>query len=492
MKSNKMINMTATLKAALAGAAIGWLCWQTGIVCHAQTAASNLSPDLQEVVKLSQSHMGDDVIVTYIRSSGKSYKLSADDILYLNGQGVSQGVISALQNTGAANSSPAPGVPAPATSPSPSSQPAPVQVVINQYGTPGSTAPAPAAAPVPPAAPTGAPPEGGPEINFQYFHDQLSPFGSWVVVGGQQYWHPDQAIAANPDWRPYYDMGQWAQTDNGLFWQSDYTWGDIPFHYGRWILNPVYGWLWAPDYVWGPAWVFWRHAEGDASIGWAPMPVGAVFLDGVFMFNGLRVGLDFDFGLGESCFTFVGYDHFHEGFFRMRGHEWGYHIGHERLHSFYGRSVIRNEFRRDEHGRFVNNGIGRDRIEHLTHVTHSNFEERHPVGDRNLLAKQREEHTGARNVGHSGGINSGSHVAGGSAGNTGNTGTGNAGHSGGVNSGSHVGGGGGAGNTGHTGTGNPDNGSVNKVFRPPTPASKPVAPSKPTTPPQSGGQKKKQ
>src|ERR1035438_8179724 len=91
MKSNKMINMTATLKAALAGAAIGWLCWQTGIVCHAQTAASNLSPDLQEVVKLSQSHMGDDVIVTYIRSSGKSYKLSADDILYLNGQGVSQG-----------------------------------------------------------------------------------------------------------------------------------------------------------------------------------------------------------------------------------------------------------------------------------------------------------------------------------------------------------------------------------------------------------------
>ena len=112
----------------------------------------------------------------------------------------------------------------------------------------------------------------------------------------------------------------------------------------------------------------------------------------VFMFNGVRVGLDFDFGLGESCFTFVGYDHFHEGFFRMRGHEWGYHIGRERLHAFYGRSVIRNEFRRDEHGRFVNNGIGRDRIERLTHVQHSNFEERRPVGDRNQLARQRAEH----------------------------------------------------------------------------------------------------
>ena len=54
------------------------------------------------------------------------------------------------------------------------------------------------------------------------------------------YWRPDAAIAANPDWRPYYDMGQWVQTDNGLFWQSDYTWGDIPFHYGRWVLNPVW------------------------------------------------------------------------------------------------------------------------------------------------------------------------------------------------------------------------------------------------------------
>ena len=177
------------------------------------------------------------------------------------------------------------------------------------------------------------------------------------------------------------------------------------------------------------------------------------------MFNGVRVGLDFDFGLGESCFTFVGYDHFHEGFFRMRGHEWGYHIGHERLHAFYGRSVIRNEFRKDEHGRFVNNGIGHDRIEHLTHVTHSNFEERHPVGDRNQLAKQREEHAFAGNNGHPGAgnggrsseINSGSHVTGGGAGNAAHNESHNE-----------------AGNAGHLGAAHTDNGSVSKVFRPPT------------------------
>lgn len=318
------------MKIAFAYIAIGWMCWSTDNVCNAQTPPSNLSPDLQEVVKLSQSHMGDDVIVNYIKNSGKTYNLSTNDIIFLNDQGLSQDVISALQTVSYAN-------------------------------------------PNPPAEP---------EINFSYFHDQLAPFGNWVNVGGTMYWHPDQAIAANTDWRPYYDMGQWVLTDNGLFWKSDYPWGDIPFHYGRWVLDPVLGWLWAPDYTWGPAWVFWRQDEADGAIGWAPLPVGAVFVGGVFMFNGVREGVDFDFGLGEACFTFVGYDHFNEDFFRLRGHEWPYHIGREMRHRIYGRSVIRNDFRQDGQGRFLNNGIGRDLIEQLTHVEHSSFEERPPAVDR--------------------------------------------------------------------------------------------------------------
>jgi hypothetical protein len=188
-------------------------------------------------------------------------------------------------------------------------------------------------------------------------------------------------------------MGRWVQTDNGLFWQSDYQWGDIPFHYGRWVLYPGMGWLWAPDLVWGPSWVFWRHAEADGAIGWAPLPVGAVFVDNVFMYNGVRVGLDFEFGLGEGAFVFVDYNHFHEGFFRMRGREYAYHIHGDRFHDFYRRSVVRNDFRRDEHGRFVNNGIGRERMESATHgrLEHAGFEERHPVGDRNQLAGNRAE-----------------------------------------------------------------------------------------------------
>ena len=243
------------------------------------------------------------------------------------------------------------------------------------------------------------PPPPAVDVNFQYFHDQLAPWGTWIEVPGMGWvWRPaDAVIQASPSWRPYYDNGQWIQTDNGLFWQSDYRWGDIPFHYGRWVLNPTYGWIWVPDYIWGPAWVFWRHAEADGAVGWAPLPYGAVYVDGGFLWHGARVGVDFEFGLGEGCFVFVEGGHFHERFWRLRGREWRWHVAHERLHACYGRSVVRNEFRRDEHGRFVNNGIGHDRLARMNpHIEQAKFEERHPVGDREKIAQRSEPaHGGA-------------------------------------------------------------------------------------------------
>ena len=278
----------------------------------------------------------------------------------------------------------------------------PPPVVIQS---PVVVAPAPVVVAPPPPPPP--PPAPGPEVNFQYFHDQLAPFGTWVEVAGiGMVWQPNQAIIGlSPGWRPYYDNGQWVQTENGLFWKSDYTWGDIPFHYGRWTLTPNLGWVWVPDYTWGPSWVFWRHAEGDGAVGWAALPPGALFVNGVFMFNGVAVAADFDFGLHEDCFVFVEGGHFHERFFRMRGREWRYHVERERLHGFYGHSVVRNEFRRDEHGRFVNNGIGRERLERMdSHIEHHNFEERHPVGDREKeMAKNEHRESGHDEHGKTGG-----------------------------------------------------------------------------------------
>ena len=585
MKNVNLTNKNSTVKVAIVCAAIGWICWSAANFCQAQTQPANpsgLSPDLQEVVKLSQEQMSDDVVINYIKNSGKAYTLTADDLIYLKDQGVSQGVISALEQmasssvaaanqTSATNISTATPAPAPLsapvqTTPTPPPSAAPQSNLVQEYddyvfeikeckledredkqlndgkphkqlickvlvtnkagdrtlnmhgnvegarirtiddmgteydfsggvlGTsplnclnfawpdganaalvmpsdvpvkimlvfgatrdgigyfsPEATSlgvldvgfvsedragnkpfhiqfknvpiplveapPAPVAVGPAPPTPTPAPDNGATPtadttqapgtqaVSFDYFHDQLAPFGTWIQVAGYgPCWRPDAAIKLNPDFRPYYDNGQWVYTDNGWFWQSDYTWGDIPFHYGNWIIDPTYGWLWVPGYTWGPAWVFWRQAETDGCIGWAPLPPGAVFVDGGWLFHGVHYGVDFDFGLGEGYFAFIGYDHFHDNFFRMRGREFAFHVSRERIHAFYGRTVLRNDFRRDEHGRLINDGIGRDRIERLTNHREvaAHFEERNPVGDRNKLneevQRQNVQHPGPNNA----------------------------------------------------------------------------------------------
>lgn len=414
----EVIYRNSAVKVAMAAAAIGWMCFAGESFCRAQLTATNapaLSPDLQEVVTLSREQMGDEIITNYIMSSGRAYQLSADQIIYMKNQGVSSTVLNLLIQTGAAANSPAAaGAPvitenppadtsAPAPVPVPSSPPptsvsAPMTAnVVTPPLVP--TSPAPPPEPAPDAAP---PPDAAqPDVNLAYFQTQLSPYGMWVQVPGYGLcWQPTQAVAANPDWRPYYDMGHWVQTDNGLFWASDYTWGDIPFHYGRWILQPGYGWMWVPDYTWGPAWVCWRQADADGCIGWAPLPAGAVFVGGVWMFGGVRVDVaTCGFGLGANFFVFVDFDHFHEPIFRMRGHEWAFHVPPAREREFYRRSAVHNDFHRDEHGRFVNDGIGRGRMAQLTHnrIEQAHFEERNPVGDRDRLAARQPSE--ARNAG---------------------------------------------------------------------------------------------
>ena len=103
MKRNSII------RAVLVLACIGWLGGGVGITSHAQTAPATPSepaPELQDVARLSEKHIGDDVIINYIKASGKTYKLSADDIITLNSQGVSQSVIAALQNATPASPNP--------------------------------------------------------------------------------------------------------------------------------------------------------------------------------------------------------------------------------------------------------------------------------------------------------------------------------------------------------------------------------------------------
>src|SRR5579862_3973022 len=96
MKTYDFSDRKLKLLIVLAIVIIGWLCFRGATAAHAQSAPATTSPNVQEVVKLSKAHLSDDVILAYIKNSGVSYTLGADDVLYLNAQGVSQPVISAL------------------------------------------------------------------------------------------------------------------------------------------------------------------------------------------------------------------------------------------------------------------------------------------------------------------------------------------------------------------------------------------------------------
>jgi hypothetical protein len=345
MKNDDLSDRKLKIGVALATAIICWWCLRGGVISHAQTNPANLSPNLQEVVKLSAAHMSDDVILAYIKNSGSSYNLSADDILYLHGQGVSQAVIGALLNASPSQ--------APAPAPNAAPNPAPtMNVPPPVIARPTTPAPLIAAAP--------APPLPGSEVTLSYFQTRLSPFGGWLDVPGYGLcWRPT-AQDSDPGWRPYFNGGHWDYTDDGWYWKSDYPWGEYVFHYGRWARDPSFGWIWTPGYEWAPAWVCWRNAEAEGFCGWAPLPPGARFEAGVGLFWNGHLAVDADFALGPDAFVFIPFDRFWEHDYRaFLAPSW-------RWPDLFHRSVLANGYR-FVGGRFIVDGIGRDRIGFLTH-----------------------------------------------------------------------------------------------------------------------------
>jgi hypothetical protein len=324
----------------------------TALNCPAQTAPS-LPPGIQDIVKLVKAGLSEEVVLAHIKNTGTNYSLSADQLIYVHEQGVTENEIKALMGAG---SSTVPGNPVPAAAPTP--------LVTSPVPTPPVPAPAPApaaasyapvpvapAVPMAPSAPTAQP------ASLDSFRMQLAPYGTWMDVAGYGLcWRPSVAMT-DPYWRPYCDQGHWMYTADGWFWQSDSPWGDIVFHYGRWYRDSR-GWVWVPGYDWAPAWVCWRHADGYC--GWAPLPPRAVFKPGVGLWFGGRLAVDVDFGLGADMFTFVPYDRFWDHNLHA------FLVPRERVGVFFGRSVVMNGYRLD-HGRFIVEGLGRERMAAFTH-----------------------------------------------------------------------------------------------------------------------------
>ncbi|EEF62938.1 YXWGXW repeat-containing protein [Pedosphaera parvula] len=61
-------------------------------------APASLPPSAAEVVKLSQSGVGDEVVLAYVKNAQSSYNLSAKDVLALKDSGISSPVLTAMLN----------------------------------------------------------------------------------------------------------------------------------------------------------------------------------------------------------------------------------------------------------------------------------------------------------------------------------------------------------------------------------------------------------
>jgi len=134
-------------------------------------------------------------------------------------------------------------------------------------------------------------------IDYQYFNDALSPYGTWYDT--EEYgsvWQP--AACREPDWRPY-TRGQWSCSDRGWVWISSEPFGWATYHYGRWARLQKRGWIWVPGTEWAPNWCTWRSS--DSFIGWAPLPPETL----AYQNCSWDARVEKQYGIASSCFSFI-------------------------------------------------------------------------------------------------------------------------------------------------------------------------------------------
>lgn len=114
------------------------------------------------------------------------------------------------------------------------------------------------------------------------WHPVLAPYGRWVDDPNYGLiWVPARSYVG-VHFAPYVTSGHWELDVNSEWvWVSDYPFGDVVFHYGRWVWIDPMGWAWIPGNRYASAWVVWRVPSDDyAYVGWAPAPVTFVWIGG--------------------------------------------------------------------------------------------------------------------------------------------------------------------------------------------------------------------
>ena len=162
--------------------------------------------------------------------------------------------------------------------------------MVDPEGNPeGSGAPSPmdteppddTLSPAPPPAPL--PADDDPRA-LSEFATRLAPYGTWTNdISYGTVWLPDPFVVGG-DFSPYVTNGHWEVDASGVqAWKSDLPFGDVVFHYGRWVWASA-GWAWIPGYRYAPAWVAWRFpTDAYAYVGWSPLPPSFVWMSGVPM-----------------------------------------------------------------------------------------------------------------------------------------------------------------------------------------------------------------
>ena len=302
------------------------------------------SANLNDIIKLARAGVSQDLMSRFVSNTGGAFGLGAKEIIYLNDLGVSDAVINAMMQHDRET----------AVIAQPAPEPQPVAEVVE---------------PAPVEQPVVVVQEPAP-VTVNYFYETLSPYGSWVELDGYgRCWQPT-IVVQQGNWQPYCDRGHWVYSNCGWYWASDYSWGGVAFHYGRWFRHPSRGWCWSPDTTWSPAWVSWR--QSDDYCGWAPLPPRACYTPGFgFSYRDRNVGISFDFGLGADCFTFVSRQNFCDP-------GWRHHaVAGAQVTQVFNNTTVYNNYDGGHNTTIFNGGVAPQPPQHHNHDTaESNFKAR--------------------------------------------------------------------------------------------------------------------
>jgi hypothetical protein len=96
LKHMNTAKIKKTLLLAIGGVFVWWAWKSPAQEAAGATAYQQMPYAVSQVLELEQAKIGDSTVIAYIRNSGTSYNLNAEQIVFLRQQGVSDGVITAM------------------------------------------------------------------------------------------------------------------------------------------------------------------------------------------------------------------------------------------------------------------------------------------------------------------------------------------------------------------------------------------------------------